>query len=85
VLRDKFVILILFTMTLPETESRIGDPACPEINQPCNPNPSQACLLCSHDIHYKAQLTSNTDNKVKKLVMFFAKASLPSRQKTARG
>jgi hypothetical protein len=71
-------------MTLPETESRIGDPACPEINQPCNPNPSQACLLCSHDIHYKAQLTSNTDNKVKKLVMFFAKASLPSRQKTVR-
>jgi len=56
----------------------------PEINQPCNPNPSQAFLLCSHDIHYKAQLTSNTDNKVKKLVMFFAKASLPSRQETVK-
>jgi len=32
-----------------------------------------------------AQLTSNTDNKVKKLVIFFAFYSLPSRQETAGG
>jgi hypothetical protein len=32
-----------------------------------------------------AQLTSNTDNKVKKLVMFFAGDTLPSRHETARG
>jgi hypothetical protein len=49
------------------------------------PSPLQAYLLCSHDIHYMAQLTSNTDGRVNKLVMFFAKASLPSRQETARG
>ena len=49
------------------------------------PDASQAYLLCSHDIHYMAQLTSNTDGRVNKLVMFFAKASLPSRQETARG
>ena len=46
---------------------------------------SQASFLCSHDIHYMAQLTSNTDGRVNKLVMFFAKASLPSRQDTAGG
>jgi len=49
------------------------------------PSPLQAYLLCYHDIPQMAQLTSNTDNKENKLVMFFAKASLPSRQETARG
>jgi hypothetical protein len=48
-------------------------------------DPSQAFLLCSHDIPWMAQLTSNTDNKVKKLVMFFARSSLLSRLETARG
>jgi hypothetical protein len=49
------------------------------------PGPLQASLLCSHDIPQMAQLTSNTDGRVNKLVMFFAKASLPSRQEIARG
>jgi hypothetical protein len=49
------------------------------------PCPLQAFLLCYHDIPQMAQLTSNTDGRVNKLVMFFAKASLPSRQETAGG
>ena len=72
-------------MIQPEIVCRVGEPACPEINQPCNPDPSQAFLHCYHDIHNMAQLTSNTDNKAKKLVMFFAGASLLSRLNTARG
>jgi hypothetical protein len=69
----------------PEIICRVGEPACPEINKPCNPDASQAFLLCYHDVHYMAQLTPNTDNKVKKLVMFFARDTLPLRQETARG
>jgi hypothetical protein len=69
----------------PEIICRVGEPACPEINKPCNPDASQAFLHCYHDIHYMAQLTPNTDNKVKKLVMFFAGASLHSRVETAWG
>ena len=49
------------------------------------PSPLQAYLLCSHDIPQMAQLTSNTDGRVNKLVMFFAGDSLPSRQDTAGG
>ena len=92
---DLFPMTILFSSTNSEPiityrdsgrkKSLNSSPACPEINQPCNPDASQAYLLCSHDIHYMAQLTSNTDNKDKKLVMFFAGASLLSIKHTVRG
>ena len=47
--------------------------------------PFASLSFCPPDRSCMAQLTSNTDNKVKKLVMFFAGASLNSRVETAGG
>jgi hypothetical protein len=67
-----------------EIENRNNIRLALKSNSP-QPDASQAFLLCSHDIPQMAQLTSNTDNKDKKLVMFFAGASLLSIKYTVRG
>jgi hypothetical protein len=67
-----------------EIENRNNIRLALKSNSP-QPDASQAFLICYHDIHYMAQLTSNTDNKAKKLVVFFAGTFLLSIKNCIRG